>query len=175
MDKKILKLSKTLSLTEARYASALGFDFIGFCFDKNDPNYITPVKAKEIMNWVSGPEMVAEFHENPSVEEIENIISILGFEYIELNDENLIEKFSKSDIKVIAYNVSSKDTEFEINSTEDNNQNQVIEISGSIDKKGISDILNNHKGISIIGKGDYETGFSDTDLMDVLQEILDEE
>ena len=84
MDKKILKLSKTLSLTEARFAAALGFDYIGFCFDKNDENYISPTKAKEIMSWVTGAEMVAEFHQDISVEEIENIITILGFEYIEL-------------------------------------------------------------------------------------------
>lgn len=102
MDKKLLKLSKTLSLTEARFAAAAGFEFIGFCFDKEDKNYISPTQAKAIIDWLSGPQMVAEFTGNHTVEEIEQVISLLGFEYIETGDPEIIKAFRNSDTHILS-------------------------------------------------------------------------
>jgi phosphoribosylanthranilate isomerase len=59
-----IKLSNITNLSDARYAAAVGIDYIGFCFDTNDANYIPPVKAKEIFEWTSGTIVVAEFGSN---------------------------------------------------------------------------------------------------------------
>jgi hypothetical protein len=39
------------NLSDARYAAAVGIEYIGFCFDNSNPNYIAPIKAKEMIDW----------------------------------------------------------------------------------------------------------------------------
>lgn len=55
-----IKFGAVTNLTDARYAAAAYAEWVGFCFDKNNPRYIQPAKAKEIIDWLSGPVMVAE-------------------------------------------------------------------------------------------------------------------
>jgi phosphoribosylanthranilate isomerase len=60
-----LKFSKIKNLSDARYASGMWADFIGFCFDPSSTSYIEPNKAKEIISWISGPAIVGEFGNQP--------------------------------------------------------------------------------------------------------------
>jgi phosphoribosylanthranilate isomerase len=60
-----LKFSEIKNLSDARYASGMWADFIGFCFDPSSPSYIEPNKAKEIISWISGPAIVGEFGNQP--------------------------------------------------------------------------------------------------------------
>lgn len=48
-------------LTDARFFAAYAVDYLGFCFDPQSPNYISPTQALAIKGWVTGPEIVAEF------------------------------------------------------------------------------------------------------------------
>lgn len=61
-----LKFSEITNLSDARYASGMWADFIGFCFDPSSPAYIEPNKAKEIISWISGPAIVGEFGNQPT-------------------------------------------------------------------------------------------------------------
>lgn len=95
-----IKLSNITNLSDARFAAAVGIDYIGFCFDTNDVNYIPPVKAKEIFEWTSGTIVVAEFGEQ-SIEEIKDISELLGVDFIEIYNSILPDEFSLFQVPLI--------------------------------------------------------------------------
>ncbi len=83
-----VKLGNITNLSDARYAAAAGVTYIGFCFDPANENYIAPIKAKEIIDWVTGSSVVAEFG-NQSLEEIRDISELLNVDAIEVENRLL--------------------------------------------------------------------------------------
>jgi phosphoribosylanthranilate isomerase len=83
-----IKLGNITNLSDARFAAAAGATYIGFCFDTQSPNYIAPLKAKEIIDWVTGSAVVAEFGEQ-SINEIKDISELLNIDVIEVNNNLL--------------------------------------------------------------------------------------
>lgn len=83
-----VKISNVTNLSDARYAAAVGIDYIGFCFDPSSENYIAPIKAKEMIDWLSGSHIVGEFgHQSP--EEIKDISELLNIDVVEVNNRIL--------------------------------------------------------------------------------------
>lgn len=97
-----IKLSEVNNLSDARFGAAAGFDYLGFCFDTLNPAFIPPVKAKEIIDWVSGPFMVGEFGEQQP-EEINQIAELLQLDLIEINNDLLPDEVAKLGKPVIKY------------------------------------------------------------------------
>jgi phosphoribosylanthranilate isomerase len=95
-----IKLSNITNLSDARFAAAVGIDYIGFCFDTNDVSYIPPVKAKEIFEWTSGTNIVAEFGEQ-SIDEIKDVSELLSVDFIEICNSILPDEFSAFQIPLI--------------------------------------------------------------------------
>ncbi len=60
-----LKISSVTNLSDARYAAGAWANYLGFCCDPSNTNYIDPNKMKEIKAWVNGPEIVLEFNKQP--------------------------------------------------------------------------------------------------------------
>jgi phosphoribosylanthranilate isomerase len=83
-----IKLGNITNLSDARFAAAAGAAYIGFCFDPANENYITPLKAKEIIDWVTGSSVVAEFGDQ-TIEEIRDISELLSIDVIEVNNRLL--------------------------------------------------------------------------------------
>lgn len=104
-----IKLGNVTNLSDARYAAAVGINYIGFCFDPSAQNYIAPIKAKEMIDWITGSYIVAEFGEQ-SFNEINDISELLGVNVIELNNRLLPDEllaFGKPIIKKIDVSVFS--------------------------------------------------------------------
>lgn len=97
-----IKLSEVNNLSDARFGAAAGFDYLGFCFNPLSQSFIPPVKAKEIIDWVSGPFMVGEFGEQQS-EEINHIAELLELDLIEINNQLLPDEVAKLNRPVIKY------------------------------------------------------------------------
>jgi phosphoribosylanthranilate isomerase len=95
-----IKLSNITNLSDARYAAAVGIDYIGFCFDANDTNYIPPVKAKEIFEWTSGTIIVAEFGKQ-SINEIKDISELLSVDFIEIANSMLPNELANFQIPLV--------------------------------------------------------------------------
>jgi phosphoribosylanthranilate isomerase len=95
-----IKLSNITNLSDARFAAAVGIDYIGFCFDTNDVSYLPPVKAKEIFEWTSGTIIVAEFGEQ-SIDEIKDISELLSVDFIEISNSILPDELSTFQIPLI--------------------------------------------------------------------------
>lgn len=83
-----IKISNVNNLSDARYAAAVGINYIGFCFDNTSTNYIAPIKAKEIIDWITGSHIVAEFGEQ-SISEIKDISELLNVDVIEVQNHIL--------------------------------------------------------------------------------------
>jgi phosphoribosylanthranilate isomerase len=80
-----VKLSGVNNLSDARYAAAVGIDYVGFCFDSANTRSIAPIKAKEIIDWISGSYTVAEFG-SQSIDEIIDIADLLVVDVVELEN-----------------------------------------------------------------------------------------
>jgi phosphoribosylanthranilate isomerase len=107
-----VKLGQVSNLSDARYAAAVGIDYIGFCFDPTNENYIAPIKAKEMMDWITGSNIVAEFGAQ-SFEEIKDISELLQVDAIELNNQLLPDELpalGKAIIKKIDVNQFTPET-----------------------------------------------------------------
>ncbi len=113
-----IKISNVTNLSDARYAAAVGINYIGFCFDGDSPNYIAPIKAKEMIDWITGSHIVAEFG-NQSLDEIKDISELLNVDAIELNNRILpdelpaLEKAIIKKIDLSMYNLNQLNTELE--------------------------------------------------------------
>lgn len=96
-----IKLGSVNNLTDARFGAAGGAEWVGFSFDSTNPLYISPVQAEAIIGWLSGMQPVAEFAATQSLNEVEDIIRLLGFEWIQLTEPDMLHFFEGSDIQVI--------------------------------------------------------------------------
>lgn len=96
-----IKLGNVNNLTDARFGAAAGAEWIGFSFDTTNPLYISPVQAEAIIGWLTGSQPIAEFSPTQGLNEIEDIIRLLGFEWIQLNSTDMLHFFEGSDMQVI--------------------------------------------------------------------------
>lgn len=71
-------------LEDARYAAAVGADYLGFEQDAADPRYVPPAVAREIVEWTVGPEPVGVF-EDREAEEIIATCREAGFRLAQLD------------------------------------------------------------------------------------------
>ncbi len=107
-----IKLGNITNLSDARFAAAAGIEYMGFCFDTNNVNYIPPVKAKQIIDWTSGCFVVAEFG-NQSINEIMAITEMLNIDIIEINNNllpNDLVEIDKPIIKKIDISLLNKES-----------------------------------------------------------------
>jgi phosphoribosylanthranilate isomerase len=95
-----IKLGSVTNLSDARFAAAVGVTYIGFCFDPISPFYLPPLKAREIMDWLSGSNLVAEFG-NQSAEEISEISHLLKTDAIEVENNLSVEQLLSIGFPVI--------------------------------------------------------------------------
>ncbi len=56
-----VKASLVNNLSDARYFSAAGVDWLGFCLDPEHPAFVVPEIVKEIAEWLHGIEVIGEF------------------------------------------------------------------------------------------------------------------
>jgi phosphoribosylanthranilate isomerase len=80
-----LKVSSITSLNDARYFSAIGANYLGFCFDALNPNNISIEKAREITSWLHDPVVVGEFGLHQTKEEIEFIAQQMDISEIQIS------------------------------------------------------------------------------------------
>lgn len=79
-----LKLGEINNLSDARYAAALGAEFMGFNFTPSHPQYLPPSEMGELLQWVEGPQPVAEWDEMET-EIILDTCKRLELAFIQLN------------------------------------------------------------------------------------------
>lgn len=195
-----IKLGNITNLSDARFAAAAGATYIGFCFDPSNENYIAPIKAKEIIDWVTGSSVVAEFGKQ-SVEEIRDISELLNVDVIEVDNTLLPDELlslGKPIIKKINVNVLTKEQlqkEIEAYSTvadafhvyadseaEKYDCDQLVSLCQShqliwglqLNTRNVLNILSAFKpfGINLVGGNEEKAGMKDFDELNELFDVL---
>lgn len=95
-----IKLGGITNLSDARFAASAGIHYIGFCFDPSSPHYLPPIKAKEMMDWISGSHLVAEFG-NQTLNEISDLCSLLPVDVVEVENNLSSEELKTLDKAII--------------------------------------------------------------------------
>ncbi len=85
--KTYVKISSVNNLSDARYCSGMQVNLLGFCLEENSSNYVSPEKFKEITEWLSGLEYVAEFVYSHPENILETLKSYADFQYIQIQEE----------------------------------------------------------------------------------------
>ncbi len=79
-----IKTSGIANLTDARYFAAKEVQFLGFCLDNADENFVQPLVVKAIKEWVEGPQILGEFGMQ-TTEEITALIEHIGLDTVQLS------------------------------------------------------------------------------------------
>lgn len=59
-----VKIGDVTNLSDARYAAGMGVDYIGFNINTASENFVTPKTFTEIVNWISGIDIIGEVGKN---------------------------------------------------------------------------------------------------------------
>ncbi|WP_339902501.1 phosphoribosylanthranilate isomerase [uncultured Cyclobacterium sp.] len=84
--KTFVKISNVNNLSDARYCSGMYVDLMGFSLEKDSEYYVNPTAFKEITDWLSGLEYVAEFSNSHPAQILETMTQYEGFSYIQLEE-----------------------------------------------------------------------------------------
>jgi phosphoribosylanthranilate isomerase len=184
-----LKIASITNLTDARYFSAIGAHYLGFCFDVLNENNISVAKAKEIAGWLHEPIIVGEFGLHQDKNEIEFIAKEMELNEIQIpflhqqKDELNFEKFLiTDDFHSILDHPSSTDfLVLRINATDYKNEalkqfiaNNKVFIEADFSKSTILPIIEtlNPFGIQITCKKEEKAGLSFVDEYAEIVELL---
>ncbi|WP_158860689.1 phosphoribosylanthranilate isomerase [Lunatibacter salilacus] len=99
--KTFVKISNVNNLSDARYCSGMYVDLMGFALETTDENYLSPDAFKEITDWLSGLQYVGEFTTSEPSFILEQISAYDGIQYIQVEEENHLQKLAHSGYKLI--------------------------------------------------------------------------
>jgi phosphoribosylanthranilate isomerase len=83
-----VKICGITTLEDARYCAAAGADYLGFIQYPGSPRFVEPALAREIIEWVYGPETVAVFV-NAGADEVNRTADAAGFSIVQLHGDEL--------------------------------------------------------------------------------------
>ncbi|HCR48699.1 MAG TPA: N-(5'-phosphoribosyl)anthranilate isomerase, partial [Bacteroidetes bacterium] len=105
-----LKICGLTNLPDARYCAAAGADFLGFIRHPQSPRFVPEADAKEIIDWISGPETVGVYV-NTASETINREVEKIGFTYVQLSGDETPEDCAQIQRPVIkGFRVSDEET-----------------------------------------------------------------
>ena len=95
-----VKICGITRLHDARTAAAAGADFLGFIQHPESPRYVAPDVAKEIIEWVRGPEPVGVFV-NETAQAVNETCQRVGFTLAQLHGHESAEVCAAVEVPVI--------------------------------------------------------------------------
>lgn len=75
------------NLSDARYAAALGADYLSFNFDPKHPMSVSAASAKAMAQWVSGPLVGAELTQEHKAKNASDYIDVIGLDLVVVSIE----------------------------------------------------------------------------------------
>ena len=87
-------------LADARYCAAAGADYLGFIQHPDSPRYITPAAARDIIDWVYGPQAVGVFVDL-TADEVNAAVEEAGFALAQLHGEEPPELCEEVSVPVV--------------------------------------------------------------------------
>lgn len=184
-----LKISSITNLTDARFFSAIGADYLGFNFDVLNKQNISLSMAKEIKDWLHNPYIVGEFGIHQTKEEIEFIAGEIELNAIQLpyahpqKSELILNTFLNINYKHTTEIDSSSDVYYVLKLEEADYTNDQIRqfisdnkvfIDAAFSKDNILSVLDFFQpfGIQLTAKKEEKPGWSAVDEYAELLEII---
>ena len=96
-------LSDVTNLSDARYASGMGVDYIGFNINTDSNHYVTAEEVKMITDWLSGVKIIGDMGSTDN-----SIANNYAPDYIQTNIKDLIENADNS-IFTLDFNLEKQD------------------------------------------------------------------
>ncbi len=84
-----LKICGITNLEDARFCAAAGVDYLGFVFHRQSLRYIPPEHAKDINEWIIGPQSVGVFVDE-DVDVVNQIAESVGLDLVQLHGEESV-------------------------------------------------------------------------------------
>ena len=188
-------LSRVTNLSDARYASGMGVNYIGFSINPENSSYVTVEEAKTISNWLSGVSIIGEVGNSLTTD-----IADYAAAYIQTSVPSLIDELSEPvlSLDVNTANISelidslskySNRVGFFILNVEAEQlsalQPHLIELCGNyqvyistaFDDQRLADVINDIKptGIVLYGSDEEKPGLSSYDGIADILELLEED
>ncbi len=184
-----LKIAHITNLTDARFFSAHGADYFGFCLDALNDHALTINQVKEIAQWLYEPILIGEFGAHQSKEEIEYLAQQLSLQEIEIPyrhtqaEEFAFQKFITISIEDIPFIENNEDL-FVLKLNADTLKNEMVLsfikahpvfIEPDMLAEELNEFLNaiHPYGIQVACKRELQTGISDnesyTEILDILE------
>jgi len=85
--KTFVKVSNVNNLSDARYCAGMYVNVMGFSLEEQNKNYVSAQKFKEITDWISGVEFVAEFTNTHPERILTALQDYEGFTFIQIEEE----------------------------------------------------------------------------------------
>ncbi len=185
-------ISSVTNLSDARFATGMGVDFIGFNIDKNANDAISLTDFTAITAWLEGPIMVGETSKITSKEKALKLAEAFELSHMISDSEEQIEVFKSAgmttflrteiisigeleNITTVADHIIVETAQdFSIENFNDLDLQKPIFIANSFDAQNINDWIAQTKitGIGLRGSEQIRTGFVDLDEMaDILEAI----
>jgi phosphoribosylanthranilate isomerase len=188
-------LSRVTNLSDARYASGMGVDYIGFSINPANTQYVTVEQAKTIGDWLSGVSIIGDVGDSLTTDMADYSTS-----YIQTSNASIINEL---DEPILALDVNdssinevidllatySSEVSFFVLNVENGRlstlQPQLFElcskypvyISTEFDNQKLAYLLGNIKptGIVLYGSTEEKPGFSSYDgIADILEQLEEE-
>ncbi len=83
----MIKASRIVHLTDARYFAAREVDYLGFNLEEATEGYLDPMYMKAIREWVEGPKIVGEFSSAP-IEVVRESAAFFGLDAVQVSAAN---------------------------------------------------------------------------------------
>jgi phosphoribosylanthranilate isomerase len=188
-------LSHVTNLSDARYASGMGVNYIGFSINPENSQFVTADEAKSISGWLSGVSIIGEIG-NTIPADMKSYTST----YIQTSNALLIDKLNEpiltldvnslniSEVIGLLYKYSDRVRLFILNVEAEqvpNLQSQLSElcsnyavyISTEFDNKNLEYVLDdiNPTGIVLYGSDEEKPGLSSYDGIADILELLEED
>ncbi|WP_194775768.1 phosphoribosylanthranilate isomerase [Pararhodonellum marinum] len=108
-----VKVGNIDNLSDARYCAGMYVNLLGFNLEENHSDYIDPEKFKEITNWLSGLDYVAEFEFAHPQNILEQLKSYPSIKWIQIQEEAHIQMLLNTSYQLIFRVVLRDSTELE--------------------------------------------------------------
>ena len=111
--KTFVKISNVNNLSDARYCSGMYVNLMGFSLEKDNEYYVNPTAFKEITDWLSGLEYVAEFSNSHPAQILETLTQYEGFSFIQIEEKLHLPMLKNSSYGLIFKSTISKEADLD--------------------------------------------------------------
>ena len=188
-------LSQVTNLSDARYASGMGVDYIGFSINPENNQYVTTEQAKSISDWLSGVSLIADIGDSATNDMAEYAASYIQTSnasiikelnapilYLNLSEDNINDVIDSlasysADVSFFILNIKTKLlSSMQIQLTELCSEYKIY-LSAEFDSQNLAYVLSdiNPTGIVLYGSVEEKPGLSSYDGIAEILEQLEEE